>query len=114
MSNELKEDTMTPTLVFGEVPEKEEIIEVKKEEPAFDDSMLSVAEKKMVEDFSKQIAWKNWNYYEPRTDHGSSLRACMYGILACSCGYPNAAYPFFRKSAEADLKGGGKEWAGMV
>lgn len=66
------------------------------------------------EDFSKQIAWKNWNYYEPRTEHGSSLSACMYGILACSCGYPNAAYPFFRKSAEADLKGGGKEWAGMV
>ena len=28
MSNEWKEDTMTPTLVFGEVPEKEEIIEV--------------------------------------------------------------------------------------
>jgi len=56
------------------------------------------------EDFSKQIAWKNWNYYEPRTEHGSSLSACMYGILACSCGYPNAAYPFFRKSAEADLK----------
>ena len=61
MSNEWKEDTMTPTLVFGEVPEKEEIIEVKKEEPAFDDSMLSVAEKKMVEDFSKQIDLNNTN-----------------------------------------------------
>ncbi|MEE1031278.1 MAG: toxic anion resistance protein [Ruminococcus sp.] len=61
MSNEWKEDTMTPTLVFGEVPEKEEIVEVKKEEPAFDDSMLSVAEKKMVEDFSKQIDLNNTN-----------------------------------------------------
>lgn len=61
MSNEWKEDTMTPTLAFGEVPEKEEIVEVKKEEPAFDDSMLSVAEKKMVEDFSKQIDLNNTN-----------------------------------------------------
>ena len=37
------------------------------------------------EDFSRKVAWDNWNYYEPRTEHGSSLSACMYGILACNC-----------------------------
>lgn len=61
MSSEWKEDTMAPTLVFGEVPEKEELAEVPKAEPGFDDSMLSIAEKKMVEDFSKQIDLNNTN-----------------------------------------------------
>lgn len=66
------------------------------------------------EDFTKEEKWQNWCYYEPRTEHGSSLSACMYGILACQCGQPDKAYPFFKKSAEADLNGGGKEWAGNV
>lgn len=66
------------------------------------------------EDFNNEVKWKNWRYYEPRTEHGSSLSACMYSILACICGYQNEAYPFFLKSAQADIKGGGKEWAGDV
>lgn len=61
MGSEWKEDTMEPTLVFGEVPEKEEIAQVPKAEPEFDDSMLSIAEKKMVDDFSKQIDLNNTN-----------------------------------------------------
>lgn len=66
------------------------------------------------EDFSNDVKWKNWCYYEPRTEHGSSLSACMYSILACTCGHQEEAYPFFLKSAQADIKGGGKEWAGEV
>lgn len=66
------------------------------------------------DDFSKDILKKNWEYYEPRTEHGSSLSACMYAWLACICGMPQKAYPFFMKSAMADLKGGGKQWAGLV
>ena len=34
--------------------------------------------------------------------------------FAIKIGEPNRAYPFFFKSATADLKGGGKEWAGLV
>lgn len=56
----------------------------------------------------------NWEYYEPRTEHGSSLSACMYSMLACKCGMPEKAYPFFLKSAKADLSSGGKEWAGLI
>ena len=67
-----------------------------------------------MEDFSDEVKWKNWCYYEPRTEHGSSLSACMYSILACTCGHPDEAYPFFLKSAQADLQGGGKEWAGDI
>ena len=66
------------------------------------------------DDLTKEEKWKNWCYYEPRTEHGSSLSACMYGILACQCGRPDKAYPFFIKSASADLEVGGKEWAGNV
>ncbi|WP_310604934.1 glycosyl hydrolase family 65 protein [Anaerosporobacter sp.] len=66
------------------------------------------------DDFSEEVMLKNWKYYEPRTEHGSSLSACMYALLACRCGMPEKAYPFFMKSASADLLPGGKEWAGLV
>ncbi len=65
-------------------------------------------------DFSRKIMKANWQYYEPRTEHGSSLSACMYAWLACLCDMQEKAYPFFIKSAMADLKGGGKQWAGLV
>ncbi len=65
-------------------------------------------------EFSEEIMKANWEYYEPRTEHGSSLSACMYAMLACKIGKPDVAYPLFLKSASADLSGGGKEWAGLV
>lgn len=65
-------------------------------------------------EFSKETLRANWEYYEPRTEHGSSLSAGMYAMLACKIGEPDRAYPFFLKSAMADLAGGGKEWAGLV
>jgi kojibiose phosphorylase/nigerose phosphorylase len=67
-----------------------------------------------AKEYSTEILRKNLNYYEPRTEHGSSLSACMYALLACACGEPERAYPFFVKTANADLIGGGKEWAGLV
>ncbi|MBC7959544.1 MAG: glycoside hydrolase family 65 protein [Vallitaleaceae bacterium] len=66
------------------------------------------------EDFDADILLKNWNYYEPRTEHGSSLSACMYALLACRCHMPEKAYPFFLKSAKADLNEAGKQWAGLI
>lgn len=65
-------------------------------------------------DYSKEVKRINFNFYEPRTEHGSSLSACMYAILACDCDEPEKAYPFFLKTAKADFVGGGKEWAGLV
>lgn len=67
-----------------------------------------------ADEFDDDILLKNWSFYEPRTEHGSSLSACMYALLACRCGLSDWAYPFFMKSASADIKGGGKEWAGLV
>lgn len=65
-------------------------------------------------DYSQDVLKANWDYYAPRTEHGSSLSACMYALLSCRCGNPTAAYPFFLKSATADWNGGGKQWAGLV
>ena len=66
------------------------------------------------DEYSGEVKNQNFQYYEPRTEHGSSLSACMYAILACQCNKPEEAYPFFLKTAKEDLKGGGKEWAGLV
>jgi kojibiose phosphorylase/nigerose phosphorylase len=65
-------------------------------------------------EYSEDILINNWEYYEPRTEHGSSLSACMYAMLACKCHIPDRAYPFFMKSAMSDLSGKGKEWAGLI
>lgn len=65
-------------------------------------------------DYSQDVLKANWDYYAPRTEHGSSLSACMYALLSCRCGDPDSAYPFFLKSAQADWNGGGKQWAGLV
>ncbi|MDR2654873.1 MAG: glycoside hydrolase family 65 protein [Oscillospiraceae bacterium] len=66
------------------------------------------------QDYPEEILRRNWEFYEPRTEHGSSLSACMYALLACRFGNAEAAYPFFMKSACAELRGGGKQWAGLV
>lgn len=66
------------------------------------------------DDYTAEIMEKNLKYYEPRTEHGSSLSACMYSLLSCYTNNPETAYPMFMKSAKADLIKGGKEWAGLV
>ncbi len=66
------------------------------------------------DEYTKELMQKNWEYYEPRTEHGSSLSACMYSLVACQTGKTDVAYPFFLKSAKADLTPGGKEWAGLI
>ena len=66
------------------------------------------------DDYTRELMQKNWEYYEPRTEHGSSLSACMYSLVACQTGKADVAYPFFMKSAKADLTPGGKEWAGLI
>ena len=66
------------------------------------------------EEYTEQQRKDNWAFYEPRTEHGSSLSATMYGLLACMNGQPDEAYRFFMKSAQADIVGGGKEWAGEI
>lgn len=66
------------------------------------------------EDYPTDVMEKNWLYYEPRTEHGSSLSACMFALLACYIGRPDYAYPLFMKSAQQDYLPGSKLWLGLI
>lgn len=62
MSDQLKDFTSSPTLVFDPAPQpKNPPAEEVKEVPAMDDSILTEEEKKMVDDFSTQIDLHNTN-----------------------------------------------------
>jgi nigerose phosphorylase len=66
------------------------------------------------DDYPTEIKKANLDFYEPRTEHGSSLSSCMYALLSCETGNSDWAYPFFIKSAEIDITGKSKHFAGLV
>ncbi|MCR5331367.1 MAG: glycoside hydrolase family 65 protein, partial [Lachnospiraceae bacterium] len=66
------------------------------------------------EDFTDEEVDLNWKFYEPRTEHGSSLSACMYALTACRTGHPELAWKHFCNTTSIELKGGGKQWAGEI
>lgn len=45
----------------------------------------------------------NWEYYEPRTQHGSSLSPAVYAIVAAWIGHMSEAKRYFMKSCTVDL-----------
>ncbi len=65
-------------------------------------------------DFTDEQVERNWRYYMPRTEHGSSLSACMYALTACRIGLKEEAYALFMKTAAIDMEGGGKQFAGNI
>lgn len=64
------------------------------------------------EKFTRVVKKANFAYYEPKTEHGSSLSNVMHALVACDIGRSNYAYPHFLKSALIDLKGEGKQFSG--
>ncbi|HZZ20100.1 MAG TPA: glycosyl hydrolase family 65 protein [Opitutaceae bacterium] len=64
--------------------------------------------------FSPQIKKANWEYYEPRTEHGSSLSACAYAMVAAEFGNLEYAYDYFLKTAKIDLEAKYKVYVGSV
>ena len=56
----------------------------------------------------------NWDYYEPRTEHGSSLSPCVYALVAAHIGYTEYAYRYFLKTATIDLTGESKQYVGNL
>ncbi len=46
---------------------------------------------------------RNFDFYEPRTVHESSLSPCVYSIIAGEIGYHNKAYELYQRSARLDL-----------
>lgn len=65
-------------------------------------------------DFSLDIAQRNFNFYEPYTEHGSSLSASMHSLVASRIGLKDKAYQFFMKTALADLGESTKKYAGGI
>jgi len=64
--------------------------------------------------YSYEIKKANWEYYEPRTEHGSSLSPCVYALLATDIGNPEWAYKYFLKTATIDMTGESKQYAGTI
>jgi kojibiose phosphorylase len=56
----------------------------------------------------------NWEHYEPRTEHGSSLSACVYALAAANLGKIEWAYRYFLKTATIDLTGESKQYVGTL
>ncbi len=46
----------------------------------------------------------NWDYYEPRCDHGSSLSFAIHSALASRLGLGAEAYDYFVRASEIDLE----------
>ncbi|WP_179865394.1 glycoside hydrolase family 65 protein [Bacillus sp. AFS017336] len=58
----------------------------------------------LLEDlFNQDVKRANWNYYEPKTLHDSSLSLSTHCVLACDMQDDQMAYELFRRAAEIDL-----------
>ncbi|QQE11926.1 glycoside hydrolase family 65 protein [Planctomycetota bacterium] len=66
------------------------------------------------EEYSDEVCKRNWEYYEPRTEHGSSLSSCVYAIQAAKLGQAEWAYKYFMKTATIDLTGESKQFIGPL
>jgi maltose phosphorylase len=54
-------------------------------------------------DFSEEIKKKNYEYYEPRTIHESSLSPSIHSVLACELKKTDEAFAFFDFATRMDL-----------
>ena len=61
------------------------------------------------EDFDLETIKENFNYYEPRTVHESSLSPCVHNVLASKIGANEKAYEMYLRTARLDLDDYNKE-----
>ncbi len=64
--------------------------------------------------YSDKIKKANWEYYEPRTEHGSSLSACAYAMVAADIGKLDRAYRYFLQTAKIDIEARYKTYVGTI
>lgn len=53
--------------------------------------------------FDADTIKRNFDFYEPRTVHESSLSPCVHTVLAAKIGYPDKAYDLYLRTARLDL-----------
>ncbi len=56
-----------------------------------------------MDQFNKDDMKRNFDFYEPRTVHESSLSPCIHAILAARLGYKEKAYELFLRTTRLDL-----------
>lgn len=56
-----------------------------------------------LNEYSAEIKQTNWDYYEPRCGHGSSLSPAIHCIVACDLGLTEKAYMYFMQAVKIDL-----------
>lgn len=57
----------------------------------------------LANDFSRDTIEDNFDYYEPRTSHGSSLSPSIYSIVAARLNKKDTAFNLFKQNALIDL-----------
>lgn len=53
--------------------------------------------------YDRETKRRNFDFYEPRTVHESSLSPCVHSILAAEIGYHERAYELYLRTARLDL-----------
>lgn len=54
-------------------------------------------------EFTLEQKRRDFDFYEPRTTHDSTLSACIHSIVASEVGYPEKALGYFQQVARMDL-----------
>ncbi|HEY3266785.1 MAG TPA: glycosyl hydrolase family 65 protein [Armatimonadota bacterium] len=60
--------------------------------------------------YSPSLKRSNWQYYETRTAHDSSLSPMAYSLVAADVGLTDYAYRYFIQTAHIDLASYGPHW----
>ena len=59
--------------------------------------------------FSVEVNRTNFDYYEPRTEHGSSLSSSVHSLIASKAGKNEQAYAYFKEGATIDIYNASKK-----
>ena len=65
-------------------------------------------------EFGLDVVKANYDFYEPYTEHGSSLSASMYSLVASKIGKLKFAYEMFLRSASIEFSSNQKMFAGGI
>lgn len=55
------------------------------------------------DEFTPEESRVNWDFYEPRTMHDSSLSAAIHSVVASDLNLPEESYRYFQKASRIDL-----------
>lgn len=63
----------------------------------------------VLDGFPADVIHANFDYYEPRTEHGSSLSPSVHSRIASLAGYAQLSYDYFKQGATIDLYNASKK-----